>query len=127
MILPKPRCFTGVLWVALKGASQKRWIDFNFFGHQLVTHLAPDECGRAVTNEVDGKQVPARHFGVVLSPDDWRALADRLSAAHMDFIIEPGIRFAGEAGEQGTFFLLDPAWNALEFKCFKDMAQLFAR
>ncbi|VAW04569.1 Glyoxalase/bleomycin resistance protein/dioxygenase [hydrothermal vent metagenome] len=108
------------------GRRSNRWIDFNFFGHQLVVHLAPEECGRARTNEVDGKQVPARHFGVVLERGDWQSLADRLRAAQVDFIIEPGIRFAGEAGEQGTFFLADPSGNALEFKYFEDLGQLFA-
>lgn len=108
------------------GRRSNRWIDFNFFGHQLVAHLAPEECGRARTNEVDGKQVPARHFGVVLERGDWQSLADRLRAAQVDFIIEPGIRFSGEAGEQGTFFLADPSGNALEFKYFEDLGQLFA-
>jgi uncharacterized protein len=124
--LAKAEAFYGEVMGCAKGRRSERWIDFNFFGHQLVAHLAPEECGRTITNEVDGKQVPARHFGVVLSPDDWRALADRLEAQKVDFIIEPGVRFAGEAGEQGTFFFLDPAGNALEFKCFKDMGQLFA-
>jgi uncharacterized protein len=108
------------------GRRSNRWIDLNFFGHQLVVHLAPEECGRARTNEVDGKQVPARHFGVVLERGDWQALADRLRAAQVDFIIEPGVRFAGEVGEQGTFFLTDPSGNALEFKYFEDLSQLFA-
>jgi len=108
-----------------QGRRSDQWIDFNFFGHQLVTHLAPEECGQAATNTVDGKAVPVKHFGVVLSPENWRALAERLQAAKVSFIIEPGIRFAGEAGEQGTFFLLDPAGNALEFKYFEDMDALF--
>lgn len=108
------------------GRQSDRWIDFNFFGHQLVTHLAPGECGKAETGPVDGKQVPVKHFGVVLSPDDWKKLAVRLEAAEAEFIIEPCVRFADEPGEQGTFFLLDPAGNALEFKSFKDSDQLFA-
>lgn len=108
------------------GRRSDEWIDFNFFGHQLVTHLAPEECGTAGTNTVDGKAVPVKHFGVVLKPDDWRDLAERLTAAGKDFIIEPGIRFKGQSGEQGTFFLLDPAGNALEFKYFEDMSALFA-
>ena len=118
--------FYGGVMGCAKGRRSDRWVDFDFFGHQLVTHLAPEECGRAQTGDVDGKQVPVKHFGVVLDPDDWRALADRLEAAETEFIIEPGVRFKGEPGEQGTFFLLDPAGNALEFKCFKDMDQLFA-
>ncbi len=118
--------YTGIMGCA-QGRRSDAWIDFNFFGHQLVTHLAPEECGHAQTNQVDGKAVPVKHFGLVLKPDDWRALADRFRAAGSDFIIEPGIRFAGEPGEQGTFFLLDPAGNALEFKYFEDMDALFRR
>ncbi len=118
--------FYGDLIGCPRGRRSDQWIDFNFYGHQLVTHLAPEECGKAATNEVDGKAVPVKHFGLVLSPDDWRDLADKLAAAGTEFIIEPGIRFAGEPGEQGTFFLLDPAGNALEFKYFEDMDALFA-
>ena len=118
--------FYGDLFGCARGRRSDKWIDFNFFGHQLVTHLAPEECGRVVTNVVDGKNVPCKHFGVVLQPTEWERLAARLSDAGVSFIIEPGIRFKGEAGEQGTFFLLDPAGNALEFKYFQDMDQLFA-
>ncbi len=124
--LAAAEAFYGGLFGCPRGRRSDKWIDFNFFGHQLVTHLAPEECGRAVTSKVDGKDVPAKHLGVILAPADWRALADRLTAAGADFIIEPNIRFEGEPGEQGTFFLLDPAGNALEFKCFADMGQLFA-
>lgn len=124
--LVKAEAFYGDLFGCPRGRRSEKWVDYDFFGHQLVTHLAPEECGRAQTNLVDGKQVPARHFGVVMAPDDWRALADRLEAADVEFIIEPNVRFKGEPGEQGTFFLLDPAGNALEFKCFADMDQLFA-
>jgi len=108
------------------GRRSDKWTDYDFFGHQLVAHLSPADCAAAKTNEVDGEQVPARHFGVVMAPDDWRALAARLRAAKADFIIAPDIRFAGEPGEQGTFFIRDPAGNALEFKYFEDMAQMFA-
>lgn len=118
--------FYGETLGCAQGRRSDRWIDFDFFGHQLVTHLAPEECGRAQTGDVDGKQVPVKHFGVVLDPDDWRALAERLEAANTEFIIEPCIRFKGEVGEQGTFFLLDPAGNALEFKYLNDLKQLFA-
>ena len=124
--LEKAEAFYGGIIGCAPGRRSDYWIDFDFFGHQLVTHLAPDECGLAVTNDVDGKKVPVKHFGVVLEPQKWEALAVRLKAAGIDFIIEPNKRFRGEPGEQGTFFLLDPAGNALEFKCFKDMAQLFA-
>ena len=102
--LEKADAFYGGVVGCASGRRSDQWIDFDFFGHQLVTHLAPDECGRAATNTVDGKQVPARHFGVVLEPKDWERLATRLEAAGVEFIIEPGIRFKGEPGEQGTFF-----------------------
>jgi hypothetical protein len=118
--------FYGELFGCPRGRRSDKWIDFDFFGHQLVTHLAPEECGRAVTNVVDGKNVPCKHFGVILDAAAWNKLADRLVAAGTEFVIEPGVRFKGEAGEQGTFFLLDPTGNALEFKYFDDMAQLFA-
>jgi extradiol dioxygenase family protein len=109
-----------------QGRRSERWIDFDFFGHQLVVHLAPDDCGAASTNSVDGEAVPARHFGVVLDRDDWSTLARRLKVAGAPFIIEPGVRFKGEPGEQGTFFVRDPAGNALEFKYFDDLEQLVA-
>ncbi len=124
--LEKAEAFYGRVMGCASGRRSDRWIDFNFFGHQLVVHLAAEECARAATSEVDGKSVPVRHFGVVLGADDWRGLADRLKAANVAFIIKPGIRFKGKPGEQGTFFLLDPAGNALEFKYFEDMDQLFA-
>lgn len=117
--------YHGLLGCA-KGRSSPRWTDYDFFGHQLVAHLSPEEPREARRSEVDGHGVPVRHFGVVLTPDAWRALADRLAAAGADFIIEPNIRFRGEPGEQGTFFIRDPAGNALEFKCFEDMSRLFA-
>lgn len=118
--------FYGEIMGCAQGRSSDKWIDFDFFGHQLVTHLSPDDCGRALTNEVDGENVPARHFGVVLERGQWEALAARLKDHNVDFIIEPGVRFEGKTGEQGTFFLLDPAGNALEFKYFADIGQLFA-
>ena len=108
------------------GRRSDKWIDYDFFGHQLVAHLSPEDCARAKTNVVDGEDVPARHFGVVLSPDAWRTLADALKRKGAKFLIEPVIRFKGEPGEQGAFFILDPAGNALEFKCFEDMARMFA-
>ena len=117
--------YHGVLGCA-HGRRSDRWIDYNFFGHQLVVHLSPEDCAQAHTNPVDGKNVPARHFGVVLDKGDWAALAATLKKAGAAFLIEPGIRFEGEPGEQGTFFLFDPAGNALEFKYFDDLGQLFA-
>ena len=108
------------------GRTSDRWIDFNFFGHQVVAHLAEDETMDAPTNPVVGKQVPASHFGVILDWDDWHRLADQLKAANIEFLIEPNIRFEGEVGEPATMFFTEPSGNALEFKSFKDMSQIFA-
>ena len=102
------------------------WVDFDFFGHQIVAHLAPGETG-PMTNLVDGEAVPVRHFGAILDLSDWRALADRLTAAGASFLIEPQTRFKGQAGEQATMFVSDPSGNALEFKAFADEAQIFAK
>lgn len=124
--LKAAEAFYGELLGCPRGRRSDEWIDFDFFGHQLVAHLSPDECGRAATNAVDGHQVPVRHFGVVLSTKDWEALAEKLHGAGADFIIEPNVRFKGEPGEQGTFFVRDPSGNALEFKCFADINKLFA-
>ena len=107
------------------GRRSDKWIDFNLFGHQVVAHLVDDVSGIA-RNEVDGDQVPAFHFGVVLGMDDWQALRDRLVEHGVEFLIEPRVRFEGEPGEQSIFFVKDPAGNALEFKAFKDLGQLFA-
>lgn len=126
--LGKARAFYGTLMGCAEGRSSEHWVDFDFFGHQLVVHLSPEECGgSAATNSVDGKAVPVRHFGVVLDRKNWTDLAERLTAAQVDFIIAPGVRFKGEPGEQGTFFFCDPAGNALEFKYFDDPGQLFAK
>lgn len=108
------------------GRTAERWIDFDFFGHQLSAHLRPEEVAQARTNEVDGDNVPVRHFGAILKWEQWHELADRLREMDIKFIIEPHIRFKGEVGEQATMFLLDPSGNALEFKSFKDMSQIFA-
>lgn len=123
--LASARRFYGDLLGCPEGRSSDAWVDFDLYGHQIVAHLAPPE-NAIPTNAVDGKAVPVRHFGVVLSWDDWHLLADRLRAAATSFIIEPGIRFAGEVGEQATMFFLDPSGNALEFKAFRDPDQLFA-
>jgi extradiol dioxygenase family protein len=117
--------FTDVLGCAT-GRSSDRWIDFDFFGHQVVAHLADAELNPAPTNPVDGKQVPASHFGVILDWNEWHTLADRLKSANVEFLIEPNIRFEGEAGEQATMFFTEPSGNALEFKSFRDMSQIFA-
>lgn len=124
--LQKAERFYGEVMGCAQGRRSERWIDFNFFGHQLVTHLAPAECGKAVTGDVDGKQVPVKHFGVLLDPAEWEMLAERLKAADAEFIIEPCVRFEGQPSEQRTFFLLDPAGNALEFKAFNDNERIFA-
>lgn len=108
------------------GRTAARWIDLNFFGHQVSLHLVDDHGGSIDTNPVDGDKVPARHFGIVLDMADWQALADRLENANCEFLIAPRIRFAGEVGEQATMFLHDPSGNALEFKSFADPSQLFA-
>ena len=111
-----------------EGRSSKLWVDFNFFGHQLVIHYKPKETSEnAHTNPVDGKHVPVPHFGVVLSWDKFQALAEKMRQQNIHFIIEPYVRFEGEVGEQATMFFNDPAGNALEFKAFKDMSQLFAK
>ena len=125
--LEAARRFYGGLIGCPEGRSSANWIDFDFFGHQLVAHLAPDECGAVATSSVDGHQVPARHFGAIIDRDAWQALADRLRAAGVQFVIEPYIRFAGLPGEQATMFFMDPSGNALEFKSFKDLGQVFAK
>ena len=124
--LAAARRFYGELLGCPEGRSSDQWVDFDLRGHQVVAHLAPDELRAAVTNPVDGHAVPVRHFGLVLPWDEWHALADRLREAGVAFIIEPGIRFAGQPGEQATMFLADPAGNALEFKAFRDPSRLFA-
>ena len=125
--LSAARAFYGGLLGCPEGRSSSEWIDFNLYGHQVVAHLAPDQTGLAVTNAVDGDNVPVRHFGVVLSMDEWQALADKLKKVGQSFIIEPHVRFKGQVGEQATMFFLDPSGNALEFKAFKDMSSLFAK
>ena len=126
--LTESRKFYGKLLGCEEGRSADKWIDYDFFGHQLSIHLKPEECGIAKANKVDGDNVPVRHFGAILEWNEWEKLSERLKAANTEFIIEPHVRFKGQAGEQGTFFLLDPAGNALEFKTFKDIKnQLFKR
>lgn len=103
------------------------WCDFNFYGHQIVAHKAPEECGCDAYSDVDSHKVPARHFGVVLPMDEWQALADRLTGLGIQFIIEPYVRFKGEAGEQATMFFMDPSENAIEIKAFANIESLFAK
>ncbi|MFZ9529214.1 MAG: VOC family protein, partial [Burkholderiales bacterium] len=110
-----------------EGRSSPEWVDFDFYGHQIVAHLAPGEVGHRTTSAVDGDNVPVRHFGVVLSMGEWQKLAQKLTHAGTKFVIEPHVRFKGQVGEQATMFFLDPCGNALEFKAFEDMSQLFAK
>ena len=121
------RHFYGTLLGCPEGRSSNEWIDFNLFGHQLVAHLVPGYQAKRPSNAVDGHDVPVPHFGGVLPMKDWQAMADRLGAAGIEFIIKPYVRFAGEVGEQATMFFLDPSGNALEFKSFKDLSSLFAK
>lgn len=125
--LAAARAFYGGLLGCAEGRSADAWVDFDLYGHQFVAHLDPLHPGPSpVGNEVDGHHVPVPHYGVLLSPDAWHELADRLRAAGTTFVIEPHVRFPGEVGEQWTMFLLDPSGNALEFKAFADDTQVFA-
>jgi len=124
--LAAARAFYGGTLGCPEGRSSDSWIDFDLFGHQIVAHLDPQAKAVAVSNPVDGHDVPVPHFGVVLTMDAWRSLADRLKARGTVFGIEPHIRFVGQPGEQATMFFYDPSGNALEFKAFADDAQLFA-
>jgi uncharacterized protein len=118
--------YSGVLECE-EGRSSERWIDFNLYGHQIVTHLADEGAGVRSTNSVDADHVPVPHFGIVLEMDAWKDLAEKLKAKGVEFIVEPKIRFAGEIGEQATMFFLDPSGNALEFKGFADFSRIFAK
>ena len=125
--LAKARHFYGEVMGCSEGRSSDHWIDFDFFGHQIVAHL--DASARSVPthNPVDGHDVPVPHFGIVLTMDQWEQLAERVKAAGIHFGIAPHVRFEGQAGEQATMFFCDPSGNALEFKAFADDANLFAR
>ncbi len=127
--LAAARHFYGTVLGLPEGRSAEHWIDFDLFGHQIVAHYKPRAAanGSAHSNPVDGHDVPVPHFGVVLTQEDWETLAERVRAAGVKFIIEPYTRFKGEVGEQSTMFFLDPAGNALEFKAFADLGQLFAK
>lgn len=125
--LAAARAFYGDLLGCPEGRSSDAWVDFDFYGHQIVAHLAPGECGGTKTSAVDDHNVPVRHFGAVLDMDTWSTLAKKLQAAGAKFVIEPYIRFKGEPGEQATMFFMDPSGNALEFKAFKDRSSLFAK
>jgi uncharacterized protein len=121
------RAFYGETLGCPEGRSSEDWVDFNFYGHQIVAHLAPEETGQVQRNTVDSHGVPVRHFGIVLPMAEWEALAGRLRAKGMRFLIEPYTRFKGQPGEQATMFFLDPSGNALEVKAFADITKLFAK
>lgn len=125
--LEAARGFYGTRLGCPEGRSSPEWIDFNFYGHQIVAHLAPGECGDVKCSAVDGHGVPVRHFGIVLPMAEWEALAERLKAENTAFVIEPYIRFKGEPGEQATMFFLDPSSNAIEVKAFGDITKLYAK
>lgn len=124
--LESARAFYGSTMGCREGRSSDHWIDFDFFGHQLVAHVDLAERSARLNNSVDGKDVPVPHFGVILTMDQWSELAERLKAAGTMFVIEPHIRFRGETGEQATMFFQDPSGNALEFKAFTDDRAIFA-
>ncbi|WP_158859821.1 VOC family protein [Lunatibacter salilacus] len=124
--LQETRTFYNTILNCKEGRSSDRWVDLDFYGHQLVLHIA-DNVGEENSNPVDGHDVPVPHFGVVLTMDNWNKLADRLKNHQIKFIIEPYLRFKGEVGEQATMFFKDPSGNALEFKAFKNLDQLFVR
>ena len=117
--------YVGVLGCR-EGRSAERWVDFDLAGHQLSAHLVEGGPSTEEVNAVDGDDVPVRHFGLVLARDAWDALVERVRAAGTSFPLEPRVRFEGQPGEQGTFFLRDPAGNALEFKTFRDQRSIFA-
>jgi extradiol dioxygenase family protein len=125
--LARTREFYGGLLGCREGRSAPEWVDFDFFGHQISAHLMPAACRASESHDVDGDDVPVRHFGLVLEWRDWQSLAQRLEKLSASFLIRPHVRFRGEVGEQATLFLVDPSGNALEFKAFQDPARLFAR
>ena len=118
--------YTKVLGCKL-GRQSNKWIDFNLFGHQIVAHFSPDDCIKTNTNMVDGDTVPSRHFGVILSWEEWLALCKKIKKLKVRFMIDPKIRFKNQNGEQGTFFIQDPSNNVLEFKSFKDDSKVFKK
>jgi extradiol dioxygenase family protein len=125
--LGEARAFYAGILGCTEGRSADEWVDFDFFGHQIVAHLSASGAGHKAHNLVDGEEIPVRHFGVILSLAKWRELAEKLAERQVRFLIEPGIRFEGQPGEQGTFFINDPSGNTLEFKAFADEARIFAK
>ena len=125
--LNETREFFETLLGCTVGRTSDKWIDFNFFGHQVTAHLKPEEIVSDQYNQVDGEKVPVRHFGTILEWAEWEKLAEKLKSEKVEFIISPTIRFKGQIGEQATMFINDPSGNALEFKSFKDPSQIFSR
>lgn len=125
--LAAARKFYGDVLGCEEGRSSPEWIDFDLFGHQIVAHLQPAALGDKASSAVDGHEVPIPHFGLIMDMASWEKLAERLKKAGTTFVIEPYVRFAGLTGEQATMFVRDPAGNALEFKAFRDMGQIFAK
>ena len=125
--LESARAFYGGLLGCKEGRSAETWVDFNFFGHQIVTHLSSEITPTHDTNKVNGEDIPVFHFGLLLTWQEWHELAADLKKKNIHFLIEPTIRFSGESGEQGTFFINDPSQNPIEFKAFKDESELFSK
>lgn len=125
--LDAARQFYGGILGCREGRSDTHWVDFELYGHQIVAHLSPKSTAAVAHNRVDGDDVPVPHFGVILGMESWHELAEHLRRAGVEFVIEPGIRFQGQVGEQATMFFCDPSGNALEFKAFADMGQVFAK
>jgi extradiol dioxygenase family protein len=125
--LAEARAFYGGLLGCREGRSSESWVDFDFFGHQIVAHLSAAGSASDPTNEVDGEQIPVRHFGVVLPWDEFPVMERRLRERGARFLVEPTVRFRGKPGEQATMFVMDPSGNALEFKAFRDPKRIFAK
>ncbi len=125
--LDEARAFYGGVLGCPEGRSAPDWVDFDFFGHQIVAHLSAELRAGEGANEVDGEMVPIRHFGVILTPCKFKEISEILQIKKIDFIIAPQVRFVGQSGEQFTMFFRDPSGNALEFKAFADQAMIFAR
>ena len=125
--LKEARAFYCDVLGCTEGRSDEHWVDFNFYGHQIVAYCVPGEARKRITSPVDGDDVPVRHFGLVLPLPNWEKMRDKLLAAKVQFVIEPQFRFQGTIGEQAAMFFLDPSGNAIEFKAFKDPSKLFAK
>jgi extradiol dioxygenase family protein len=124
--LEQTRSFYKDVLGCTEGRSSERWVDFDFFGHQITAHLESSEEGAISTNFVDGENVPVRHFGAILEWNEWHKLSESLQNQQIEFIIKPQIRFQGQVGEQATLFIKDPSGNVLEFKSFQDESNIFA-